>query len=72
MAIDIFPEVYDTIPSERLGLSRMAATVVLVSSGNGQIAEAAGVVTYFKLTEAEMAAKELIARVKNRRQNDQS
>lgn len=51
MGVEIFPEFYDTVPSDRLGLSRMIATVVLISSGNGQIAEAAGIVTYAKLGE---------------------
>jgi len=64
MALDIFPEEYNTIPSDRLGMARMVATVVLVSSGNGQIAEAAGVVTYAKLTELENVKEEIVVRLK--------
>lgn len=58
MPVEIFPEKYDTVPSDRLGVSRMVATVVLVSSGSGQIAEAAGIVTYAKLGELELRKKE--------------
>ena len=65
MAIDIFPEVYNTTPSERLGVSRMVATVVLVSSGNGHIAEAAGIVTYAKTGELETQAREILKDIKN-------
>lgn len=65
MAIDIFPEVYNTTPSDHLGMSRMVATVVLVSSGNGHMAEAVGVVTYAKTGELEIQAREILEDIKN-------
>ncbi|MFA5894636.1 MAG: hypothetical protein WC851_02580 [Candidatus Shapirobacteria bacterium] len=65
MALDIFPEEYNTVPSDRLGMARMVATVVLVSSGNGQIAEAAGVVTYVKLGELTKREADIQVRLKS-------
>lgn len=58
-----FPERFDYYPSEKEGWARVAGIAVLISSGSGEMAEAAASVAYAKLCEVEKQLKDIVVRV---------